>query len=460
MSSAVESHGASFRDPSGFIFRRGGVVLRQVNQAFEHHYRKFLDSGLCGELIEAGLMLPFEESTEEPSAPGALCVLRPQALRLISYPWEWSFGQRKDAALVTLDIAKRARQKGMVLKDANAFNIQFYQGRPVLIDHLSFEAAVEGEPWVAYHQFCEQFLAPLALMALVDIRLGGMMRGYTAGVPLDLASTLLPGSSKMKLGLLAHIHGHAKARKQSEGGGSGSSARMNDTAHLALLDNLTTTIKSLQWTPEGTVWGDYYAQTNYSPDAMDSKRRLVKNFLTDIDEPLRTCWDLGANTGEFSQIAAELGLQTTAWDIDPAAVEKNYRAVKEKGLTNLLPLRQDFADPSPRLGWDLNERESLADRGPADAALALALVHHLAIANNVPLSLVAKWLSKMGRWVIVEFVPKSDSQTQRLLASRRDIFDGYHEEGFAAAMDGHFELVRREMIPDSERTLFLYRARE
>lgn len=460
MNPGAFSHGASFRDPSGFIFRRKGTIFRQINTVYEPHYRRFVDSGLRQELLEGGLLLPYQEQTLEAGMTSdAWLVLEPETVELISYPWEWSFSQRKDAALVTLEIARRARQKGMVLKDANAFNMQFHRGKPVLIDHLSFEIIEEGEPWVAYHQFCEQFLAPLALMALVDVRLGSMLRSHTGGIPLDLASMLLPSSTKLKLGLLAHIHGHAKARS-GEGGKGGASAKMSETAHAALLDNLQTTVSSLTWKPSGTVWGDYYDNTNYSNEAMDEKKRMVRGLLETMEFAPATCWDLGANTGEFSLLAAGLGIETTAWDFDGAAVEKAYLAVKEKKIPNLLPLIQDFSNPTPRLGWDLSERDSFADRGPADVVLALALVHHLAIANNVPFRRIADWLSGLGRAAIVEFVPKSDSQVKRLLASRRDIFDHYDAASFEDAMGRFFDLVSKEPIPGTERTLYLFRRSE
>jgi SAM-dependent methyltransferase len=454
------SHGASFRDPSGFIFRRKGTIFRQVNRVFEPHYRRFVDSGLQEELLTAGLLLPYEEqAVESGMTADAWLVLEPEPVELISYPWEWSFSQRKDAALATLEIARRARQKGMVLKDANAFNIQFYQGRPVLIDHLSFEIIEEGEPWVAYHQFCEQFLAPLALMALVDVRLGIMLRSHTGGIPLDLASLLLPTTSKLKLGLLAHIHGHAKARS-GDGEKNSGGAKMSETSHIALLDNLQSTVASLSWKPSGTVWADYYSNTNYSNEAMEEKKRMVRDFIRSLDSPPATCWDLGANTGEFSMLAADMGIETTAWDFDTAAVEKGFLAVKERGITNLLPLIQDFSNPTPRLGWDLSERDSFADRGPADVVLALALLHHLAIANNVPLLRIADWLSGLGRAAIVEFVPKSDSQVKRLLSSRKDVFSHYDQASFEDAMGRFFDLIRKEPIPGTERTLYLFRRSE
>jgi hypothetical protein len=94
-------------------------------------------------------------------------------------------------------------------------------------------------------------------------------------------------------------------------------------------------------------------------------------------------------------------------------------------------------------------------RGPADLILALALVHHLAIGNNVPLSSIVEFLSNLGRYLIVEFVPKSDSQVRRLLAVREDVFPDYGQDSFEREFAEHFEISDRAAILDSGRLLYL-----
>jgi hypothetical protein len=384
---------------------------------------------------------------------GAVAVLRPERLPTVSYAYEWSFGQLKDAALLTLEIMRRAMAKGMVIKDASVFNVQFSRGRPVLIDTLSFEKYVEGEPWIAYRQFCEHFLAPLALMALVDVRLRELLRSHIDGVPLDLAARLLPGSSRLNTGLTAHVHLHAKAIRGS--GASTGTAKVSRTGLLALVDSLRKTVTGLHWEPTGTTWADYYDNTNYSVDSMDEKKRLVAEFLDRVSPVPKTCWDLGANDGEFSLIAARRGIPTVAWDFDPAAVELAYRRVRADREEHLLPLVQNLTNPSPSLGWASEERGSFASRGPADVAFALALVHHLAIGNNVPLPRVAQFFASIAHWLIVEFVPKEDSQVQRMLSGRRDVFDHYSQGGFERAFGESFRTVDKQKIPGTERTLYL-----
>lgn len=448
--------GASFRDPSGFVFREGGVVYRQVQQRYAPHYDALMQGGLYAELTKAGLLLPHDEVPARSPVPGAYKTLRPRQLPFISYPYEWCFGQLKDAALLTLDIHARALKAGMVLKDASAYNVQFVDGKPVFIDTLSFEKRREGEPWIAYGQFCKHFLAPLALMAKTDVRLSQLLRNHIDGVPLDLASRLLPGRTKWSPGLGIHLHLHA--RTQARFAGQPSAKARVPTISLnglrAVADNLAATVRGLDWKPGGTEWYDYYeANNNYGDAGLKEKERLVAEFL-DAAKPALV-WDLGGNTGRFSRIAAAHGAQAVCWDIDPGCVEANYRHVRQHRETGVLPLQLDLTNPSPALGWAHAERDALADRGPADVVLALGLIHHLAIPNNVPLELIAAYFARLARKLIIEFVPKQDSQVEKLLATREDIFPAYDEAGFERAFGGWFALERKAAIPGTARTLYL-----
>ncbi len=457
-STGIQTLGASFRDPSGFLFTAGGVLYRQINHAYQENYTQLMDSGLYDKLVNAGLLVPHQEVDIEPAVPGkAFKVIQPQRLNFISYPYEWSFSQLKDAALATLRIQRIALKYGMSLKDSSSYNIQFHQGRPVLIDTLSFEIYQEGKPWIAYRQFCQHFLAPLSLMAYTDVRLEQLMRVYIDGVPLDLASRLLPTRTRLVIPLLLHIHMHASSQKRYASKTVETSRQVNRTALLGLVDSLQSGIRGLRWSPGGTEWGDYYDDHNYSQAGLEHKKQLVKEFLEHIQPKI--VWDLGANTGFFSRVASDQGILTIAFDIDPAAVEKNYLECVERGEKNLLPLVLDLTNPSPDIGWNNRERKSLLERAPTDAVLALALIHHMAISNNVPLNRLASFFHQLGDWLVIEFVPKSDSQVQRLLVTREDIFPDYTVEGFECAFAERFDLIRAEAIQDSERRLYLMKRR-
>ncbi len=457
---ASQALASSFRDPSGFLFHRDGILYRQVNLAYKGHYDLLIQSGLYQSLVLEGLLIRHETVEGDPLPEGAYKLLRPEPVGFISYPYEWSFSQLKDAALATLRIQKRALDFGMSLKDASAYNIQFHKGKPALIDTLSFEAYREGAPWVAYRQFCQHFLAPLALMSHTDVRLEQLLRIYIDGVPLSLASALLPFSTRLSFALLTHIHLHAGSEKRYAGKAVDVSRhKIGRTAFLGLVDNLESAIRGLRWRPRGTGWGDYYTATNYTPEGLEHKRQVVAAFLDEIAPAPRLVWDMGANTALFSRIAGGKGMQTIAFDNDPGCVELAYLEGVKTGDAHVLPLLVDLTNPSPSVGWANEERMSLLERGPADAVLALALVHHLAIANNLPLGKLADFFGRLSQHLIIEFVPKADSQVQRLLATREDIFPGYTREAFEAEFGRRFSIARAVQVRDSERVLYLMHSR-
>lgn len=453
-----EKVSASFRDQSGFMFKVDGKYYRQVNLAYQKDWDLFISSGLYQQLSKAKALIAHDEMPLEmaPLPDKAYKVIKPQQLGFISYPYEWCFNQYKDAAILTLSIARRALEYGMSLKDASAYNIQFHEGRPIFIDSLSFETYEEGMPWVAYKQFCQHFLAPLALMAKTDIRLAGLMRDYIDGVPLDLASKLLPKSSKLNFGLATHIHIHAKSQlkyadqKISQKEVSG---KISKQALYNLIDSLLSVVRSLIVKTITTEWADYYQDNNYTESSFEAKRALVAQFVKQVNPG--SVWDLGGNTGEFSRCASELAIPTVSFDIDSGAVQQNYDIVKANKEKHMLPLVLDLTNPSPAIGWHNQERDSLKDRGPVDLVMALALIHHMAIANNVPLREVARSFADFGEHLIIEFVPKQDSQVERLLSSRLDIFPDYTLEGFKQAFSGYYSILDEQPVQGSERTMFL-----
>lgn len=453
----------SFRDPSGFLFFRDGQLYRQINARYREAYDHLLSSGLYERLVREELLIAHEEADVAPADPSvAYRVIQPERLRFVSYPYEWCFGQLKDAALTTLHIQKLALAAGMTLKDSSAYNIQFVRGRPVLIDTLSFERYEEGEPWVAYRQFCQHFLAPLALMTYRDGGLGRVLRVHLDGLPLPLTAALLPFRARLNPGLFVHIYLHASAQRRYAGQPvrtTRARRRMSRNALLGLIDGLEGAVRNLRWEPKDTEWGDYYEASagHYSAEALAHKQDLVERFLGRAAP--QHLWDLGANTGRFSRLASDRGIPTVAFDVDPAAVERNYRQSVAQGETHVLPLLIDLTNPSPGIGWENQERASLLERGPADAALALALIHHLAIGNNVPLEQLAGFFHRLCRWLIIEFVPKDDPQVQRLLAARTDIFPDYQEERFREIFAGRFQVHARERVSDSPRSLYLMEAR-
>ena len=370
------------------------------------------------------------------------------------------FGQLKAAALLTLDIQRRAVAAGFTLRDASAYNVQFRAGRPILIDTLSFRRATAGAPWIAYRQFCEHFLAPLALMSLRDVRLGGLLRSHLDGIPLDLAASLLPARTRLSLGLGSHVHLHARAQRQHADRpvAASSAGREGDEPDPA------------GGPPRQPHAGDVRLRLDARGHGMGRLRRALLVRRRRARRPRMrwwrarsgtmapsVVWDLGANAGRYSAIAARHVERVVALDIDPAASERHWRSIVSRGETRVLPILQDLADPSPAIGWDARERLSLFDRAEGATLLALALVHHLAIGRNVPLPMLSATLARLGDGLIIEWVPKGDPMVERLLASREDVFPDYTEAGFQAAFAPTWTTVDRQPVAGTTRVLYLMR---
>lgn len=460
LSANLEPIGGSFRDPSGFVFRYEGKLYRQINQLYRQNYDLLMESGLYYKLIREELLIPHEEEVSSFNLPQEKIykVIKPILVPFVSYPYEWTFSQLKDAALTTLRIQKHALNYGMSLKDASAYNIQFYQGKPILIDTLSFTSYDEGKPWVAYRQFCQFFLAPLALMSYKSPEFGRILSNFIEGIPLDLASQLLPVRSWFRPGLFMHIHLHRLMEHWAsdsfiEGYAKNTKKEFSKKSFLALIDNLYDNIENFKWAPKKSTWSDYYSSGLYSPSYLEHKENTFRKFL-EVTKP-KSVWDLGSNTGHYSQICADEGIITLSFDRDPWCVEINYLEGTKKHQKKLLPLILDLTNPSPAIGWINKERYSLLDRGPVDLVVGLALLHHLAISNNLPFGKIAEFIHLCSKRAIIEFTPKHDPQVQKLLRFRQDIFLDYTQTHFEAEFARYFKIIESIQLNDSLRTLYL-----
>lgn len=288
--------GSSYRDPSGFVFQHRDNLYRQINQRYRKDYRQLMDSGLYDSLVDSKLLVAHREvDLNLAPAQSAYRVVQPELIPFISYPYEWCFAQLQQAALLTLEIQERALEANMSLKDASAYNIQFVGSNPVLIDTLSFESYQEGEPWVAYRQFCEHFVAPLALMAYRDVRTSQLLRAYIDGIPLDLAQQLLGVRTWRSMRLLLHINLHAKSQSRFANQKKTNRAQFKKRSFLGLLDSLKSTVSKLKLSTKASSWQHYYAETNYTEEAMEQKRQAIEAFLK--KNPAQGCVGSGCQRG-------------------------------------------------------------------------------------------------------------------------------------------------------------------
>ena len=445
---------ASFRDPSGYIFSRNDEIYRTVTFSYKNNYDFLISSGLYDKLVENNFLIKHEEiENSELESADIYKVLKPAKIDFISYPYEWSFSQLKDAALLTLNIQEIALKHDMSLKDASAFNVQYQDGSPIFIDTLSFEKYEAGKPWVAYRQFCMHFLAPLLLIKYCDLRMNRLLSLYIDGIPLDLTKSILPLKSFFRFSNLSHIYLHALSEKHSSSKQIGREIKIAKNSLYALIENLEKSVQGLSLKYKDSTWGNYYIENSYTKDELGKKQKVVEEYIDEVNPS--NIIDLGANTGLFSRIASSKNIYTISTDYDPYCVELNYLEAKEKKEKHILPLFIDLTNPSSDLGWNGLERRSFLKRKKVDAVMALALIHHMSISNNVPFAEVVKCFSQMADYLIIEFVPKQDIQVKSLLFNREDIYDNYNQEYFEKVFGESYNILRKETITSSGRTVYL-----
>lgn len=454
---AYGAHPASFRDPDGYVFEENGTFYRRVMPSYADTYALLMEGGCYKECVEKGLLVPHEDVSSRYAPLEGERVLLPEQIPCVTYPYEWSFSQWRAAALCTLDVLRVALDHGLTLKDASAFNVTWHEGRMIFLDTLSFTPYQEGQPWAGYRQFCSHFLAPLALMRYTDVRCNALFLRYLDGIPLDLAAKLLPWRTKLFPSLGLHIHAHAALQRGKADSGKKLRVTVSRKTITNLTDSLRHAVAALMPPKVKTEWGDYYNDTNYSEDQVEQKRAIIDSWLQRI-APARVL-DLGSNDGSYSRLAARHARQVLSLDIDPVAVDTNARRCIEERNTSILPILADITAPSPAVGWNTKERTSIFDRMPCDCAMALALVHHLAIGNNVPFSNIFEVLQRLAPVWILEYVDKEDSQVQRLLRNRPDIFQNYTREEFERAALECFAVEEVQAIVGSQRALYLLRSR-
>lgn len=454
---------ASFRDRSGYVYSDGEVILRTINEVFKKHWETGISSGLLHKLVEKNFLIQFSEHAP---LPGSWKSVQVERIPFISYPYEWCFSQLKDAALLTLDLQKEAISHGMTIKDASAFNVQFLGISAKFIDLLSFEKWENGTPWKAYKQFCTHFLAPLSLTCYTDIQCGSMSRLWIDGIPLSFACALLPSRTYYSPRLFLHLYLHAKMQKKhsniKQSSKYASKVKVSAETLKGIANSLSNAINKMKLKQNNTEWANYYEDTNYSHSAMAKKLNFIDQVASELcrNVKLPMAIDLGANTGYFSRCISPFFEYVIAPDIDPCAVDNHYYNLKKDGISNILPLVIDLSNVSPSLGWACSERDSFDSRCNANFITALALIHHLVITAGIPLYLISDYISSLLSFdgtLLIEFVPKEDSQVKNMLSTREDVFDDYNMDGFKKAFSINFNIEKIFPIPETVRTLFVLR---
>jgi ribosomal protein L11 methylase PrmA len=461
----------SFRDRDSRVLVGEEAVYRALGKEGAADWRELASSPLLKRLTEDRALIPTEEVAPDCLPEGAAellpggveAALRHERLPFVSYPYEWTFGMLRDAALLQLDLQLEALDAGLSLKDATPYNVQFRGAEPVFIDVGSFERLREGEPWAGYRQFCMLYLNPLLLQAYRDVPFHPFLRGSIDGIAPREAANLFSLRDRLRKGVLTNVVLHARLERRYEARQGGDVKRELKQANFKTelirsnVQRLRKLVAGLRWKAGDTAWTGYRADNTYSDDDTARKAEFVREAVG--PRPGGLTWDMGCNDGAYARIAAEHCDQVVAFDSDHATVDALYRGLREEGgKQRILPLVADLADPSPGLGWRGLERRRLEDRGSPDMVLALALIHHVSITANVPVAEFLDWLASLEARAVVEFPTREDPMVRRLLSGKREGSNGDYElEAFEAALEARFAVERREALPSGTRILFQVR---
>ena len=451
----------SFRDPDTRVFVHDGTVFRCLSARALADWTRLEATRFFARFTERGHLIPTRRVDDRSGLPDLgpewAAVLEHQRLPVVSYPYEWSFGMLKDAALLQLDLTLAAIDEEMTLKDATPFNVQWIGSRPTFIDLGSFTAYEPGDPWAGYRQFCETFLYPLFLQAYRNVPFQPWLRGRLDGITAEECRSWLSARDYLRPGVLTHVLLQAKAQARYEKADRDVKAELRAAGFgAALIRNnlirLRRTVARLGWTPERSTWSSYERTQPYTPADLERKTGFVQRVLS--TRRWSRVWDIGCNTGAYSRLAAEHAEYVLALDSDHLVVDRLYAALKAENQATILPLVADVADPSPGLGWRGMERRPLTDRDAPDLILCLALMHHVVIGRNVPLADFVEWLAGFDAEIVIEVVDRGDPMVEGLLRHRRDQAIEYSAAAAAALLEKHFDVVMRDREQNGTRTLY------
>jgi ribosomal protein L11 methylase PrmA len=445
------------------VFEAGRRVFRVIRKPALDDYEFIRTSNAVRALVERGWLVDFTEvdpGIVEVRDADAIAVVEHPRLEFISHPYEWSFALMRSAALRHVDLHLALLDAAGTLSDASAYNIQFVGPNPVFIDLLSVRRYRDGEFWAGHKQFCEQFLNPLLLRAYFDIPHNAWYRGALEGIPTEDLARLLPMRKRLSIRTMSHVVLPSMAHRGAEKRLPSEMQHLRERT-LPLRSFRSMLLQLRQWIdglrPRNTnrsVWADYERTHTYDTNEQRAKREFVAEFVAAVKPGV--LWDLGCNTGDYSQLALESGCRyVVGFDFDKNAIDAAYRRADERRLA-FLPLFLDAANPSPDQGWRNAERLGLSSRNGADALLALAFEHHLAIGRNVPLAQVVEWIAGLAPTGVIEWVEKSDSTIGRMLALREDIFDRYTLPVFEAELARCARIVKSAVVSDEGRRLYWY----
>lgn len=460
MNEMAHDHPASFRDPDARVVLDGGRVFRRLSPDASRLFSTLFEDGRWDAIAtEAPLISTWAHRFPEERQGFARDGLEHEPLGFQSYPWEWSFEQRRQAALATLELQTACLSRGLILKDGTALNLAWHRGRMVWIDATSLCEAPERGVWEGYAQFCRTQLYPLMIEAYRGVDPRGMLLAVADGIGASQASAILGPTSFLKPGVLQHVTLQARLERRFDAARAGNDARkgapgrdplamgLSRNALNAMAEGLKRLVRKLPTPQAPSVWGAYAENTIYDDAQTQAKERAVDEFCREVrgDRII----DLGCNTGRYSAIAAKHAPEVIAIDIDGQAIDRLVIRQSDAPWREVVaPLVGNVSAPSSGHGWRNAESEPLLSRLRGDAFIALALVHHICIGENVPIPAFLDLLADIAPQGIVEWVDKADPMIAYMLRNRSDVFPTYDRKSFTEFAERRFDVLdQTELSP-------------
>lgn len=456
-----ETSRATFRDPDGSLSIVGDCVLRTIAPGAREHVLEFLGSTFCRRAQQRGDLIGATIVAEEASGP---LRLRHPHIAVPVYPWEWTPNQWLAAAELTLNLCEESLAAGYILKDATPLNILFVDARPVFVDILSFERRNPSSPlWVAYGQYIRTFLLPLIASRMLAWPLALTLFKRDGYEPQDLYAAMNPLQrlSRDAFGLITLPTLLDAAQKKRAGGTSAAKSVAGHDPAIAVqvvkrtLNDLRRRTRRALPAVSRSNWSEYPAHLSHYT-AEESADKLA--WVTEALQTTRpaTALDVGANTGDFSVLAAAMGIQVTALERDTAAADRLFCTARDR-RSSIQTIQADLARPTPAVGWENSECAGLIARleGRFDLVMILAVVHHLILMEQIPIPDILALLHRITRrHLILEWVPPADPMFQALMRGRDTLYQHLGEADLLAACADRFRSVARHPLANG-RVMFL-----
>ena len=457
--------GGSFRDPAAWVYADGDRILRGVDSVTLANFQALTKSRFFRDAVEQRRIVGSRVLDE--ADPGAVTiladgwtgVLEHERVPLLSYPYEWTFSMLKDAALLHLELLEKALGEGWGIKDSTPYNVQFIGSAPIFIDVPSFTPRPAGDYWRGYRQFCMSFLFPLMLTAYRRIPFQALLRSSLDGIPPVEAARFFTGRDRLRKGVLSHVHFPAVlerrlAAQRARGSVTKQSkARpQSDAMVFGLVQSMRRLVRALPAVSDSSPWSDYVTTHSYNRASFDEKKAFVAEVAS--QERFSIVWDLGSNTGTFSELLAEFADHVVSLDSDHECVERLYLRLRDRGDIKILPLTMNVANPSPNQGWAHAERLSFDSRNKPDLILALALIHHICLSSNIPISAFLDWLAGIGSRLIIEFVDRNDVMVKEMLSRKSEAHEDYNLQRFEKELERRYDVIRSAALKDGERKIY------